>query len=140
MSLRAQKCALLQASIPIRHGSTLIEKRIHLRAMFEQSSNLCATYTLSNVHRGRFLPVEWSLDTSTLAQLMPLKAGASMPLLCTLMPFRVGALHPIALRRGFQNQRNQLLAGSRPMTRGGALLSRVDEYEESLLQGSRGTL
>lgn len=28
-----------------------------------------------------------------------------------------------------------LLAGSRPMTRSGALLSRIDEHEESLLQG-----
>jgi hypothetical protein len=35
---------------------------------------------LRNVHRGRSCWFEWLLDTSTLAQLMPLKAGASMPL------------------------------------------------------------
>jgi hypothetical protein len=33
-----------------------------------------------NVHRGRSCLVKWLLDTSTLAHLMPLKAGASIPL------------------------------------------------------------
>src|ERR1022692_1360055 len=35
---------------------------------------------LRNVHRGRSCWFKWLLDTSTLAQLMPLKVGASMPL------------------------------------------------------------
>jgi hypothetical protein len=50
----------------------LIEKRIHLRAfqLFAQCN-----------FASRIDWFEWLLDTSTLAQLMPLKAGASMPLL-----------------------------------------------------------
>src|ERR1039458_2481783 len=36
---------------------------------------------LRNVHRGRSCWFKWSLDTSTLAHLMPRQAGASMPLL-----------------------------------------------------------
>src|ERR1022692_4624218 len=35
---------------------------------------------LGNVHLGRSCWFKWLLDTSTLAQLMPLKVGASMPL------------------------------------------------------------
>src|SRR5216684_500034 len=33
-----------------------------------------------NVHRGRSCLFKWLLDTSTLAQMMPLKVGASIPL------------------------------------------------------------
>jgi hypothetical protein len=33
-----------------------------------------------NVHRGRSCWFKWLLDTSTLAQMMPLKVGASIPL------------------------------------------------------------
>jgi hypothetical protein len=49
---------------------------------------------LRNVHRGRSCWIKWLLDTSTLAQLMPLKAGASMTLLLEAKMRE----HPITMR------------------------------------------
>ncbi len=40
---------------------------------------------MSVMHAHRKHTIKWLLDTSTLAQLMPLKAGASMPLLMATM-------------------------------------------------------
>src|SRR5258708_39474474 len=81
----------------------LSEKRNYLRtlqllAQRHLASRIDAVYledefcqidpNLRNVHLGRSCWFKWLLDTSTLAQVMPLKAGASMPLEMDTLRFR----------------------------------------------------
>jgi len=71
----------LQQSVP-SGSQARSEKRVYQQVKHGRPLGVVGVDTDSrNVHPGRSRWFKWLLDTSTLAQLMPLKAGASIPLL-----------------------------------------------------------
>src|ERR1022692_230763 len=74
--LRKKSDYLRALQFPAQRNFASLVDPVHLKNILCQIEP-----NLRNVHRGRSCWFKWSLDTSTLAHLMPRQAGASMPLL-----------------------------------------------------------